>query len=520
MIPASSYIGLRILMNILYRLHDYIELKFIPVFKKDITLTTLDYIRQHSHAYFQKNHGGSIVTRITELANGAQALVESIIKNFFPNVVALLIACFTMGTVNLTLGFILLAWAILFIVGTYYLSKEPYQLAQELSKRNVSFSSKLLDSITNMMAVRLFARNHFEKQYLMTRAKKKMEAAQELRWSTLKRQALMETASNVLIGSLIFYLIYARQKSQVTVGDFALILSLAISIIDAMWDISRDFLEFTEHLGQCSQTLSTIAVPHEIIDKVDAKTLQIKQGAIEWRAISFKYNKKPIFQELSLKVPAGQKVGLVGYSGSGKTTFINLITRLFDIHAGEILIDGQNIANVAQESLYESISYIPQEPLLFNRDIFQNIAYGKYTASEEEIIEAAKKANAHDFITELPQGYYTRIGENGVMLSGGQKQRLAIARALLKNSKILILDEATSALDSVTEHLIQQSLQEIMKNKTVLAVAHRLSTLMNMDRILVFDNGKIIEDGTHQELLSKNSVYAKLWHLQAGEFLL
>ncbi len=520
MVPALTYIALGFGMNFIYRLHDYLSLRLMPSLYNDIVIKVLDYTEQHSHSYFQNHFGGSIVNKISEMANAIQDIVEIVIGRFFSHSIALLIACFAMASVNLNLSLIFLIWIVVFLGSSYFLSKEPHLLSEELSKTQATLIGKIIDSITNILTVRLFARQKFEINYIEAQARKRVEKAQALRWSNLKRQAGMETASNILMGLLIYYLIYIRQQGLITIGDFALILMISMSAIDAVWNLSRDFLDFSEKLGRCSQTLTLIAVPHEIENVENALPLKIGRGPIEFQKVCFGFGENRfLFDNLSVTVPAGQKVGLVGYSGSGKTTFVNLMIRLFDIQTGRICIDGQEVAKVTQESLHENISFIPQDPLLFHRSIAENIRYGKLDATDEEVIEAAIKANAHDFIKDLPKGYNTLVGERGIKLSGGQRQRIAIARAVLKDVKILILDEATSALDSVTEHIIQESLKKLMKTKTVFVIAHRLSTLQDMDRILVFEKGKIIEDGNHQELINKKGVYAYLWERQVGGFL-
>lgn len=255
------------------------------------------------------------------------------------------------------------------------------------------------------------------------------------------------------------------------------------------------------------------------MDKPNATILICEKGKINFNNVNFFYKDiEPLFENMYIEIKTGQKVGLVGYSGSGKSTFVNLILRLYDITDGSISIDNQDIRNVTQDSLRENIALISQDPSLFHRSIMENIRYGKINATDEEVVEAAKKAYAHEFIMKLTEGYDSLVGERGIKLSGGQRQRIAIARAILKNSPILILDEATSQLDSVTEGLIQKNLQELVKNKTTIIIAHRLSTLLSMDRILVFDKGKIIEDGTHNELLSAKGLYKQLWDTQVAGF--
>jgi ABC-type multidrug transport system fused ATPase/permease subunit len=258
---------------------------------------------------------------------------------------------------------------------------------------------------------------------------------------------------------------------------------------------------------------------HEIKDVNDASELKVESGIIEWKNVSFEYGEKRVFDAFDLVIPSGQRVGLVGPSGAGKSTFVSLLLRQHDLSSGTVLIDGQNIAEVTQESLRENIAVVPQEPMLFHRSIRENIAYGKVGATDEEIMTVARLANAHDFIKDLSEGYDTLVGERGVKLSGGQKQRVAIARAMLKDAPVLLLDEATSALDSESEVAIQKALHKLMEGKTVIAIAHRLSTLREMDRIIVLENGKIVEDGSHAALLEYDGVYSRLWKHQAGGFL-
>jgi ATP-binding cassette subfamily B protein len=305
-----------------------------------------------------------------------------------------------------------------------------------------------------------------------------------------------------------------------TVGEFSMVAGLAIMLIEAARGLSRTFLEFFEYIGNISDGVSVFIQPHEIVDKPNAQRLSVTKGEIKFTNVNFTYPKGlKVFDRLDITIEPKQQVGLVGFSGSGKSTFVNLILRLFEPESGTISIDGQDILAVTQDSLRENISMIPQDPMLFHRSLLENIRYGKLEATDEEVIAAAKKAHAHDFIMQTEEKYASLVGERGIKLSGGQRQRIAIARAILKNAPILILDEATSALDSVTEKKIQQGLHYLMKDRTVVVVAHRLSTISHMDRILVFDEGAIIEAGNHSELLKKEGHYAHLWNMQAGGFM-
>lgn len=319
----------------------------------------------------------------------------------------------------------------------------------------------------------------------------------------------------ILFGFTTFYWLHGNISTGEVVQLFYTIFNLTMVI----WIIADKAPELFQSLGIAKQALSVMQDPQDILDPPHAVGLSIKRGEIVFENVSFCYGERKIFQKLNLRISAGEKVGLVGYSGAGKSTFVNLILRFFSVGQGRILIDGQDIAHVRLESLREQIALIPQDPILFHRSLEDNIRYGRVEASQSQVIEAAKLAHCDEFIQKCPGGYNTMVGERGTKLSGGEKQRIAIARAMLLKAPILILDEATSALDSVTEQYIQDSLEKLMANRTTIVVAHRLSTLSKMDRILVFDQGKIIEQGSQQELLNKKGHFAHMWQMQAGGFL-
>jgi ATP-binding cassette subfamily B protein len=316
--------------------------------------------------------------------------------------------------------------------------------------------------------------------------------------------------------------ILITEHNTASIGPTYLVIGYTLNVVSQLWQLSSITRNYVRIVGDAGPMIAMLDEAPELSDSTELETVSIHSGQIHFRDVTFQHDgaEVPLFSNLNLRIKPGEKVGLVGHSGSGKTTFTRLLLRFSDIQSGTIDIDGQNIANIAQDDLRRHIAYVPQEPLLFHRSIAENIAYGESDASPEAIEAVAKMASAHEFITSLPQGYDTLVGERGVKLSGGQRQRIAIARAMLKNAPILALDEATSALDSESEVLIQAALWKLMEGRTAIVIAHRLSTIQKMDRIIVLDKGRIVEEGSHKELIRKqNGTYAKLWAHQSGGFI-
>lgn len=379
---------------------------------------------------------------------------------------------------------------------------------------------KIVDSLTNHFAVNLFYRFAHERRVINTYQQEELNThTVAKRYVEIMRIFLgLSTflgAGLTMNGCMIYFWI----KGWITTGEVAQLFNTTWNITMLIWISGGEIPILFQSIGIARQALTVMQDPQDIFDKPRAPSLVVTKGEILFDQVSFQYGKTELFKDKHAHIKGGEKVGLVGYSGSGKSTFISLILRLYPIQQGAIFIDQQNIADVTLQSLRQHIALIPQDPTLFHRSIKENIRYGRLDATDEEIKEAAYLAHCDEFVSQLPHGYDTLIGERGSKLSGGERQRIAIARALLTRAPILILDEATSALDSVTETFIQQSLEKIMKNRTTLVVAHRLSTLSKMDRILVFDQGKIMEEGSHQDLLQLHGLYAKMWQKQAGGFL-
>lgn len=498
-------------LNILWRVYDYIYLKVMPLIKAQVVEELYDYIQHHSHGFFQKNLAGDLTSRITEGSRSIEMIFAYINEKIIRKFAVIIFALLTMYNVHQILAGIFLIWLTVFIGISWYFARTINFYSTVYSRDRARVSGKIVDSISNISAVRMFNAFRFEKRYIEKHLKKSVISNQNLQWFMWKLRYALGTSCTLMMSAIIYYIISLKGGGEITVGQCVLIITLCIAVVEDMWDLTQEFGDLFEEIGSFGQMMSLFD-QHGITDKERAATLIIKKPSIEFKKVCFEYhNNKNIFKNESVKIPAYQKVGLAGFSGSGKTTFTSLITRLFDVESGKILIDDQDIKEVTQESLRRNISVIPQEPILFHRTVLENIKYGNEDASFEEVVRAAKLAYIHDVINKLPDGYETLCGERGNNLSGGQRQRIIIARAILKNAPILILDEATSSLDSVTESLIQKSLHNLMNGKTILVIAHRLSTLLNMDRILVFDNGHIVEDGTHKELKTKGKLYKQLW---------
>jgi ATP-binding cassette subfamily B protein len=519
-LPTILYIVLETSTSILYRVFDYIILRVMPLVLSDIWRQIFNYVQYHSVKFFQDNFAGNIANKVNDISQGVEDIVHFTLWMFLPNLFLVLFSFCLLFSVHHIFAFIMLIWIIIYFIVNYKLSFHAVIQSKKFSESKSRLVGCLVDMLTNISSIRLFSRYNYETKILGKYLENTVQKDREMQWQLLKIKAILSFLGLSLLLTMLVTLIYAKSKDYVTAGDFALVLTLSSSIIENMSILLQSIVSLTKDIGKSKQALETILVPHETADVKNAKTLKVKNGEIEFINVTFQYNRNNnVFENTSITIKPGSKTGLVGISGSGKTTFVNLILRYFDINDGVILIDGQNIANVTQSSLRSQISVVPQDPSLFHRTVLDNISYGKDNATKREIINASMLAHCHDFIKKLPHGYMTIVGDRGAKLSGGQRQRIAIARAFLENAKILILDEATSALDSITEKKIQKALDKLMKDKTTLIIAHRLSTLVNMERILVFRRGHIIEDGSHIELLAKNGYYARLWKMQTNGLL-
>lgn len=432
---------------------------------------------------------------------------------------------FVLGAISPLLILPLMLWLVLFIIAACYFIPRLSQISNKQADARAVMTGRVTDAYTNIQTVKLFAHAGRESRY----AKESMQGFMITVYKQMRLGVQYEVSINLLsvilyvgvLGTAIWLWINGQAQLGIIAATTAMILKLNSIAEFMMWQSSALF----ENVGTIQDGMKTMGRPISIQDKQDAKPLQVPQGEIKFEDVSFAYNNKNVIDHLNLTIKPGEKIGIVGRSGAGKSTLIQLLLHFYDLNQGRISIDGQNIEDVTQDSLRKSIALVTQDTSLLHRTVAENIKYGRPHATDEEMFEAVRKAKAEDFIPQLTDlrgktGYEAYVGERGVKLSGGQRQRVAIARVFLKDAPILILDEATSALDSEVEAAIQSSLDDLMEGKTVIAIAHRLSTIAQMDRLVVLDEGKIVEQGTHDELVALNGIYAQLWQRQTGSFLI
>lgn len=502
------------------RLANWWQAYVMPRFLADVRMSIFDYLSKQSYQYFSNQMAGGLANKLNDLPRALNAIFELItwyvIATFFSILVALILMC----TINYWFALILLVWIIVQLAISFKSSQKVDYYSIENAEDKSELSGKIVDSLSNANTVKLFSRRKAEHAYILKSQNKEEQSNRKLTLYMNIFHLYLDIPVSIMLVLMVSLLLYFWQEKIISTGDLVFIFNVSFALMTQIWYLCHAMADFYREVGIARQAIAILSTPIDVQDKIGAKELIVNKGCIEFEQVSFYYNKgKKVFENKSIIIPSKQRVGLVGYSGGGKTTFIHLILRLFNVKSGRILIDGQDIASVTQDSLRAAISIIPQDTTLFHRTLMENIRYGNPDASDEEVMIAAERACCAEFISFLSDGYNTLVGERGTKLSGGQRQRIAIARAILKNAPIVILDEATSQLDSLTEEIIQNSLWELMETKTTLVIAHRLSTLLHMDRILVFKDGKIVEDGSHEELLNLNGLYKSMWDAQVGGFL-
>ncbi len=516
---ALTLVVLGLFTTGLWRVSGFSGQKWMTAATARVYDTLFQYLTGHSTNYFQNRFAGAITNKISNAAQGVIGLLQITTWQFFPLLLGLVGDTYLLYHVHPHLAWILLGWLIVFFAVDLGLVVKLRKLAYAHAEASSKLKGKLVDSASNIDTVHHQAEELYEHRYVGDFIHKEKNAHRKswflFEWILIANGILLSLLSLGLFSLCIFYF----EQGVITVGALAMIVSIVFNLDRNLFFLGEQLSRAMQLYGQIDEGLEELLQPHEITVPSGADALALKKGRVVLDRVNFSYGNAPVFTDLSIDIPGGQRVGLVGPSGAGKSTLVNLLLRQYDIQSGSISIDGQNISEVTLSSLRKQIALVPQSTTLFHRTIAENIRYGRLDANEQELMHAAHMAQADEFIKLLPEGYETYVGERGVKLSGGQRQRISIARALLKDSPILILDEATSALDSESEEAIQHALEKLMEGRTVIAIAHRLSTLRQMDRILVMQEGRLIEDGHHNELLEQDGLYARLWNSQVGGFL-
>jgi ATP-binding cassette subfamily B protein len=501
--------------NLLWRLAGWVSTHAFVAVGGDMRLELFDHLSGQGTRYFVERFPGALAGRITAAANAAWTIENSLTWNTIPPGLAVIGSIFVLGTINWKLTAVLVAVVTVLGVIIGWLASQGKELHRSFAGHAAHVSGDLTDVVSNIGLVRAFGAARREQARLSVKIEDEMQA-QRASLRSLERLRLFHafTVFAVTAGVLVWSVELWR-RHQISTGDVVLTTTLGFTVLHASRDFAMALVDLVQQFAKLGEAVQVLGLPHEMQDAPDAKPLVVKGGSVSFRNVNFSYpTGQSVLSNFVMDVPAGQKIGLVGRSGAGKSTIIALLQRLYDPLSGQVLVDGQNIAEVTQESLRGSIAVVQQEISLFHRSLLENLRYGKPEASDEEVFRAVEAAKCTEFIKQLPEGFDTLVGERGMKLSGGQRQRLAIARAFLMNAPIVLLDEATSALDTESEQAIQEALARLFKGRTVLAIAHRLSTLDAFDRIVVLDRGRIVEDGPPRRLLQTKGVYSKMYGRQ------
>ena len=527
---GSTLIGMGIFMLILIPLSNamrslIVHQTLMGNFPMSVRWMAHRYLLNQSYGFFQNEFSGRIATKVMQTALAVRDTVMKLLDVMLFVAIYMVTALILVASADPRLCIPLIIWLFFYIIVQRYFVPKMKKIAMVQADARSLMTGRIVDSYTNIITLKLFSHSNRESAYIRDGMSEFLNTVHPQMRLVTKLNICLWALNMSLVFSTAALGIYLWLNGSITPGAIAIVMSLAIRLTSMshwiLWEISGLF----ENIGTVQDGINTLSVPSKVNDKPNAIALNVNRGDIIFDSVNFSYNtNEAVFENLNLQIPAGEKVGIVGRSGAGKSSLVSLLLRFYDIQSGAITIDGHNIEGVRQESLRSNIAMVTQDTSLLHRSVRENIMFGRPEATEEEMVVAAKKAQAHDFILSLRdnvgrRGYDAHVGERGVTLSGGQRQRIAIARVLLKDAPILVLDEATSALDSEVEAAIQLSLYQLMEGKTVIAIAHRLSTIAAMDRLIVFDEGKIIEQGTHQELLGGNGIYTKLWGHQSGGFL-
>ncbi len=507
-------------MWLFWRISGLMASSIQPQIAADLQNTVFKNVLDHSYRFFTEEPSGSLVKKASRFVDTFNNISEPILWRLFPLMIVLVTMFVVFWRVEPVLGAILAVSVFILLIADILVSRFKLPIDEYRSEVDSKAGGLLADVLTNAVNIKLFVSAGRERSAYRALTEDQRKA-QTKSWRMHEvSQAIQVLLTMVMEFVIMAWAVRSFIQGRMSIGTLAILQTYLIFLFNQVWDFGRLIRTVYEQMANAKEMIQIMEQKIEIQDVAKAKKLKVNGGAITFERVSFSYiSERGVLRDFSLHVTSGEKIALVGSSGAGKSTVTKLLLRFFDLTAGRMTIDGQDISKVTQDSLRANIALVPQDPLLFHRTLEENIRYGNPQASKADVVKAAKQAHCHDFISALPDGYASLVGERGVKLSGGERQRVAVARAILMNAPILILDEATSSLDSESEGLIQDALKKLMKGKTVIAIAHRLSTIMQMDRIIVMQDGGVIDEGRHEDLLTRDGLYKSLWSIQAGGFL-
>jgi ATP-binding cassette, subfamily B, bacterial len=497
--------------NLLWRLAAWIGHSTFVAVTGDVRRDLFRHLTGHAPSYFASRSPGTLTSRITATSNAVFTIENMLVWNVLPPCIATLCAIGLVATVSWGMAATLVVIAGLVVVVMFRRAAAGQPLHHEFANRAAAVDGEVTDVVGNMALVKAFGGLLREHRRFDVKVAQEMIARKRSLFYLERLRIMHALVTVALTIALLAWAVVLWQRGAATTGDVILVCTLGLSVLHVTRDLAVALVDVTQHMARFSEALATLLVPHQLCDRPGAPALERRGASVRFEEVTFAYPDCPsIFEELSFHIGTGQRVGLVGTSGGGKTTLFALLQRFYDIQSGRILIDGQDITEVTQQSLREAIAVVPQDISLFHRSLIENIRYARPEASDDEVWQAAHAAHCTEFVAELPEGLDTVVGDRGVRLSGGQRQRIAIARAFLKDAPLLLLDEATSALDGTSEELVREALGRLMRGRTVLAIAHRLSTVRNFDRILVLERGCLVQDGSPEALLRRDGIYRDL----------